>query len=316
MMLHRMKLRVVYGQSLSGNKTAKRLKMRVILLAGFAVFIPFLGITYLLFSETRAIKLLIIGLLAALSCIPVVLYAYSKGFGKPLRELWQERPEELKWLSLKIGFLYGFALYWMILGIVEFLFGYQSFRAALISFVASAAARDGFEIGYFRAREKVQETKMKIFPDNRAIGEMFPITGQRIIILTSTAIIGGAIAGAFLGPILSNPRHQTVVVGIVAGIVGTISYAWALEISPRPLAIIRFFLWPGFTMAVTYFLILAYLLRIIFAIVLPPSLDLALLMAACSGWLTLESLFLAYLQWKKPSVVPGVSGGSLDPAAS
>ncbi len=56
MMLHRLKLKVVYGDVLSKDKTAKRLKMRVILIAGFAVFVPFLAITYMLWTETRVGK--------------------------------------------------------------------------------------------------------------------------------------------------------------------------------------------------------------------------------------------------------------------
>ena len=303
MMLHRLKLKVVYGEPLNQDKAASRLKLRVILVSGFAVFLPFLAITYLLWSETRVTKLLIIGLLSALSCIPVVLYAYAKGFGRPLRELWRERPEELKWLSLKIGFLYGFALYWMILGIVEFLFGYSSFRAALISFVASAAARDGFEIGYLRHRQKDKQGSMSIFPDNRSMWEIFPVAAQKILFLLSTTLIGSALTGFYLGPFLPDPRHQAVAVGIVAGVAATMSYAWALDVPPSRRALLRYFIWPGFTMAVTYFLILAYLLRIVFQIVLPPEADLALLMSACTGWLTLESLFIAYLQWGK--TVPG-----------
>ncbi len=316
-MLHRLKLKIVYGDALNVDKAAKGLKLRVILISGFAVFIPFLAITYLLVAqEDRVTKLLIIGFLSAISCVPVVLYAYAKGIGRPIRELWKERPEELKWLSLKIGFLYGFTLYWMILGIVEFLFGYQSFRAALISFVASAAARDGFEIGYLRRLESVKQVKMKHFPDNRSIWEMFPVAPQKIILLVSTAILGGAMTGLYLGPILPNPRHQTIAVGLVVGVVATLSYVWALDVPPSRKAILRYFVWPGFTMAVTYFLILAYLLRIIFSITLPPATDLALLMSACAGWLTLESLFVAYLQWGKTIPVSETSSKALNEIAS
>ncbi len=301
-MLHRLKLRVVYGSKLDADRSAKRLKLRVILLSGFAVFFPFLVITYYLFSENRATKLLIIGLLAALACVPVVLYAYAKGFGKPLRDLWRERPEELTSLAIKIGFLYGFALYWMILGIVEFLFGYQSFRAALISFVASAAARDGFEIGYLRGLEKAPHSKMSIFPDNRPLSELLRAAPQKVILLVSTAVIGSALIGLMLGLFLEDPRHQSVLVGLVSGVVATVAYGWALENPPRPRELLRYFIWPGFTMGLTYFLILAYLLRIIFKVALPNYYDLALLMGICAGWLTLESLFIAYIQWNKRAV--------------
>lgn len=297
-MLHRMKLRVLYGDPLARDRKARRLKLKVILFSGAAVFVPFLGITYHVFSETRAVRLIIIGFLAALSCVPVALYSYAKGFGRPLRQIWRERPEEMKSLSLKIGFLYGFGLYWMILGIVEFLFGYHSFRAALISFVASAAARDGFEIGYFRAREEKigKETERTIFPDGRPIGELFQAEpGVKIVLILSAMAAGGAI-GVFLGPLLPNSRHQTLAAGLVVGLFATWAYVRALPSLPGPIPLLRFFIWPGLTMAITYFLILAYLLRMIFQAQLPLAVDFGLLMAASAGWMTVESLFLGHLK--------------------
>ncbi len=293
-MLHRMKLRVLYGHYLAGDRAARRLKMRVIFLSGVAVYLPFLAITYYVFFETRVLFLTLIGLLSALVSIPVALYAYAKGFGRPLGEIWRERPDEMKWFSFKIGFLYAFALYWMILGIVEFLFGYHSFRAALISFVASAVARDGFEIGYLRARE--EKNRRTIFPDGRPIGELFhKAPGYHLSLILLAALIGGA-AGALLGPILANSLHQTLAVGTVGGLLATLAYVWFLPSLPEIVPLVRFFIWPGLTMACTYFLILAYLLRIIFQAPLSPAADLAILTAACSGWMTLESLFLGFLK--------------------
>ncbi len=310
-----MKLRVVYGGGLAKDKLAGRLKMKVILLAGIAVLIPFAGITYFLLTDPGVMELVLIGFLSSLSCIPVVLCAYAKGYGRPLADLWRERPGEMKSLAIKIGFLYGFALYWMILGIVEFLFGYDAFRAALISFVASAAARDGFEIGYYRAKATVQD-QIRIFPDNRSIKELLPVAPGKIIALLVTVVLGGGMTGAFLGPLLPEPLHQAVAIGIIVGIVTTFSYAWSLEDPPGFRVLVRFFIWPGFTMALTYFLILAYLLRKVFLVNLPPSIDFGLLMAACSGWMTYETLFLGYLQWKKPLAAAAVSDEHVDPVAS
>ncbi|HIE64741.1 MAG: hypothetical protein ABGX83_07935 [Nitrospira sp.] len=314
-MLHRMKLRVVYGGDIAKDKVARRLKLKIILQAGFAVLIPFMGITYFLLTDPGVMELVLIGFLSSLSCVPVVLYAYAKGYGRPLADLWRERPNEMKYLAIKIGFLYGFALYWMILGIVEFLFGYDTFRAALISFVASAAARDGFEIGYYRAKAVAQD-QISIFPDNRSIAELFPVAPAKIFALLSTVIIGGGVTGAFLGPLLPNTLHQAVAIGTIVGIVATFAYTWSLEEPPGFPVLIRFFIWPGFTMALTYFLIWAYLLRKVFLVNLSPSIDFGLLMAACSGWMTFETLFLGYLQWKKPVDSSTVPEEHADPVAS
>jgi hypothetical protein len=310
-----MKLRVVYGSNLAKDKVASRLKLKVILLAGFAVLIPFMGITYFLLTDPGVGELVFIGFLSSLSCVPVVLYAYAKGYGRPLKDLWRERPDEMRALAIKVGFLYGFALYWMILGIVEFLFGYDNFRAALISFVASAAARDGFEIGYYRAKSTVQD-QIRIFPDNRSIKELLPVAPGKIIALLVTVVLGGGVTGAFLGPLLPEPLHQAVAIGMIVGIVTTFSYAWSLEDPPGFRVLVRFFIWPGFTMALTYFLILAYLLRKVFLVNLSPAMDFGLLMAACSGWMTFETLFLGYLQWKKPLAAGVVPDEHVDPVVS
>ncbi|MBI3803815.1 MAG: hypothetical protein HY282_08650 [Nitrospirae bacterium] len=302
-MLHRMKLRVLYGEALAADRPARRRKIRVILLSGLAVYFPFLMITYLIFFETRVFFLMLIGLLASLVSIPVALYAYSEGFGRPLRQLWRERPEEMKWFSLKIGFLYAFALYWMILGIVEFLFGYHAFRAALISFVAAAVARDGFEIGYLRARQA--RGPRTIFPDGRPIGEFFRTApGRNLAWIVGATLIGGT-AGALLGSLLLNSVHQTLAVGAVVGVMATAAYVWFLPALPRIVPLLRFFIWPGFTMAATYFLILAYLLRIILRLPLSPAVDLAILTAACAGWMTLESLFLGFIKKEGRVTEPG-----------
>ena len=61
-------------------------------------------------------------------------------------------------------------------------------------------------------------------------------------------------------------------------------------------------------MAITYFLILAYLLRIIFQVSLSPAADFGILMAASAGWMTLESLFLGYLKKEMVSPVRNASG--------
>ncbi|MFQ5579103.1 MAG: hypothetical protein ACE5FZ_00685 [Nitrospiria bacterium] len=314
-MLHRMKLRVVYGSKLAKDKVASRLKMKIIMMAGIAVLFPFMGITYFLLTDPGVGELVLIGFLSSLSCVPVVLYAYAKGYGRPLADIWRERPDEMKALALKIGFFYGFALYWMILGIVEFLFGYDAFRAALISFVASAAARDGFEIGYYRAKAAGQN-QIRIFPDNRSISELFPVAPGKIVALLMTVVIGSGVTGAFLGPFLSDPLHQAVAIGVIVGSVVTFAYGWSLEEPPGFPALIRFFIWPGFTMAMTYFLILAYLLRKVFLINMSPSLDFGLLMAVCSGWMTFETLFLGYLQWKHPLPDAVVPDESVGPVAS
>jgi hypothetical protein len=306
-MLHRLKLRVLYGHYLNADRAARRLKMRIILMSGVAVYPPFLLITYLIFFETRVLFLTMIGLLSALVCIPVGLYAYAKGFGRPLREIWKERSDEMKWFSFKIGFLYAFALYWMILGIVEFLFGYHAFRAALISFVASAVARDGFEIGYLRAREV--KNRRTIFPDGRPIGELFQSSPGWNLSLTLMAVLIGGSAGALLGPVLPNSLHQTLAVGVVVGLMATLAYAWFLPSLPQFVQLVRFFIWPGLTMACTYFLILAYLLRMIFQAPLSPAADLAILTAACSGWVTLESLFLGFLKREAGQAEKTLQGG-------
>ncbi|MBI3598674.1 MAG: hypothetical protein HY201_04420 [Nitrospirae bacterium] len=288
-MLHRLKLRLLYAAAFNRDKEARKRKMRVILLSGFYTYPPFLAIAYFIAFETRAIALLIIGLLSALTCIPVVFYAYAKGFGSPFLTLFRERRVELLWLAIKIGFIYPFFLYFMMLGLVEFVFGYATVRAAMISFVAAAVARDGFEIGYYRARSPDQ--RIHIFPDGASILPYLKSAPLACILLFISVSCG---VGFFLGPTLENPIHQILLAGIVVGVMTTIAYARATcASSPKLLA--RFFIWPGFTMAVTYFLGLLYIFRMMLETTLPPSVELALLMVISSAWLILEVQFVGYL---------------------
>ncbi len=284
-MFHRLKLRVIYGSQLDADRVARRRKIRIILWSGVAVYPPFLAIAWLIASETRPLPLILVGLCASVTCIPVGLYAYASGFERPLRDIWKERPGEVVWFSLKIGFLYSFMLYWMILGMVEFVFGYRAFRAALISFVAGAVARDGFEIGFLRAR--APGLPIRIFPDGQ------PLTfGPMPAPLWMPAAIGlGAAVGFVLEPFLTHPLYQTIVVALLSGGIAASLYIFRMPAKRTFRGFIRFFLWPAMTMGCSYFFILAYLSRML--LTLPPSVEMALLTAACAGWTTADAMALS-----------------------
>lgn len=299
-MLHRMKLRVVYGDPLSSDKEARRRKARVLLFAGFGVYLPFLAITYFIFFETRVVYLLVMGLFTSIVCVPVAWYAYAKGHGKSLSELRKERRQELNWFAIKIGFFYSFELFWMVLGIVEFLFGYHAFRAALISFVAIAVARDGFEIGYYRARQP--NSKIAIFPDGRPLMDLFKARPAELIILgAALGLIGAALGGGWSQYVHSS-LYQTLLVAITGGALSTVAYVVAVRQIPSYSSLVRFFIWPALTMAATYFLIFAYLLRIIFQITFPLFIDQVLLTGMVSVIMVVYCSFLGFL--KKESFAP------------
>jgi hypothetical protein len=292
-MLHRLKLRLLYGDPLDRDKEAKKMKLRYILLSGFAVYPPFVAIAYLIYFETRVVAILMIGLLSALTCIPVAFYGYAKGFGAPFKTLFRERREELLWLGVKIGFIYPFFLYFMILGLVEFLLDYGAVRAAMISFVATAVARDGFEIGYYRAHSPDQ--KIHIFPDGQSICTFLKSDTSSHLQATGIFICLSGLIGFVAGAYLKGPIAQTVFTGIVVGALSTVAYL--LSRRPTPLKFLaQFFLWPGFTMAVTYFIGLLYLYRTMLKIQISPPVDLAIIMALSAGWLTLETRFVGHLK--------------------
>lgn len=306
-MLHRLKLRLIYGEILDADRAAVRRKFKVILFSGLAVYLPFLAIGYFLFLELRVSFLITMALLSALTCVPVALYAYARGFGQPLMALLKKRPDEMCWLAIKIGFVYAFWLYWMVLGMVEFLFGYHVVRAAMISFVASAVARDGFDIGYLRAREdagapvgpirpSMRRSPRTIFPDGRAFSEVFQVAARSRFFLIGGAIVSGAAIGWAMGAYFIHPIAQSLWVGFVGGLISILAFSSTCDVSPNGRAWVRFFLWPGFTMACTYFFILGYLLRFVFQIPLPVSLDRALLMAACCGLCSCDAVFIGHLK--------------------
>jgi hypothetical protein len=296
-MLHRLKLRLLYADALHQDKHGHKERIRTTLLAGFLVYPPFLAIAYFIAFETKAVNIVIIGLLAALTSIPVVFYGYAKGMGSPFLPLFRERREELLWLALKIGFFYPFFLYFMILGIVEFTMGYGVVRAAMISFVASAVARDGFEIGFYRKRSE-KET-ITTFPDGKLILPYLKSLPQKSLLIVAGFISISYGIGWFLGPYIKSHASQTVLAGVVAGIMATMIYARTIGVFTLK-SLGQFFLWPGFTMAVSYFFGLTYIFKMILTVPLTPSAELAFLMAISSAWLILEVQFVGYLKTCMP----------------
>ncbi len=313
-MSHRLKLRLLYGPLLDADAAARRRKMRVILLSGVAVYPPFLFIAFRLYSNVRPLPILAIGLLAALTCVPVGLYAYAEGFGCSVREIWRTRAAELRWFCVKIGFLYAFLLYWMILGMVEFFFGYHAFRAALISFVASAVARDGFEIGYLAARPAltpdIAPGPKRIFPDGRRRADVLRGQARQTASLLAVALLCGGAIGGFVGWFLPNPMAQTLWVGVAAGGMATLVYC--RDAPGQPHRGWRYFLWPGLTMGCSYFFILAYWLRVMLGAPLSLSWDLALLTAACCGLSVLDARVMGRMK----TALAHVSGLDLSPSQS
>lgn len=292
-MLHRLKLRLLYGTAVDQDKDASKRKWRAILFSGFAVYPPFFAIAYLIHSESRGLALVMIGLLSAITCIPVVFYAYAKGFGAPFLTLFRERREELLWLGLRIGFLYPFFLYFMILGVVDFFMGYGIVRAAMISFVATAVARDGFEIGYYRARYHNTQV-IHTFPDGQSIMPYLTSVPTASILMAIAVICGSAGVGFFLSDHIATPARQTLLAGVVIGSMATLVYAKTAHADFK--ALVRFFAWPAFTMAVTYFLGICYIFKMILKVPVTPSVEFAFLMAVSSAWLILETQFIGALK--------------------
>ena len=296
-MLHRLRLRLLFGPVLDADLPARRRKMRLILLSGVAVYPPFLAIAYALSRDTQPLTTIGIGLLSALTCLPISLHAYAAGFGSPLRTLWQDDRKTLCWLALKIGFLYPFLLYWMILGMVEFFFGYHAFRAAMISFVASAVARDGFEIGYLAARPALTgvtaRRAQRFFPDGRRLSDIFGNEAKHAGVTLIVATFIGAIAGGLLSMAQPHPAVQSIAIGLVSAAVATPVYRRLAAAPSAP----RYFLWPAMTMGCSYFFILAYLLRVVAG--QRVGWDLALLAAACCAWTTFDALAIGLIQKQK-----------------
>ena len=293
-MLHRLRLRLLFGPLLDADLSARKRKMRLILLSGVAVYPPFFAVAYALYRDTQPLTTIGIGLLSALTCLPVALHAYAVGFGAPLRDLWQTDRETLCWFALKIGFLYPFLLYWMILGLVEFVFGYHTVRAAMVSFVASAVARDGFEIGYLAARPVLTNVATgrarRFFPDGPRLSDIFRNNARPVAQMLVVATLIGAVAGGLLFMAEPHPAVQTIVIGFISAAIATPIYR---RLAATPSAL-RYFLWPAMTMGCSYFFILAYLLRIVAG--QRGGWDLPLLAAACCAWSTFDALAIGYAQ--------------------
>jgi hypothetical protein len=175
-------------------------------------------------------------------------------------------------------------------------------RAALISFVAAAVARDGFEIGVIRSRS--EQGTITVFPDGKSIYPFLTSAWANNLMQTFFSFGVAYGVGFPLGMVLTNPIYQTLMAGLVGGgmatFVGMQNRVWNSSL----ISCIRFFIWPGFTMAATYFLILAYLSRILLQTRISPSADLALLIGISCAWLTIEIRFLNTLPPLYKAAIP------------
>ncbi len=269
-MLHRIALRVLPQlNSLVTEKSVRKRKRWVMLAPGLVAF-----------GVYRLIKLYIplsdpwtlIALAGVLSTVASV-WAYHMGRGGEFLNSFREDGfSRTAWIVGWIGCVYGFQLAILVLAILRVFVGYDflahpdgpAMMALIIS--CTAVTRDAFEIGYLRKCE-LNGQRLVTFPNGTALREFAsvgigPLSRWCVMAGGTMMLLSGALT--LMGQGYTDQIVHIVGVSALTACFGLLAY-YAGEHqqgnilhriqSQSWLTLVRFWVWPGFTFAMTYLLV-------------------------------------------------------------
>jgi len=311
-MIHRLSLRVL--PQLNALVTAPPIRKRkrwVMLAPGLVAFGVYrLLKPFLPLSDPFGL-LLFSGTLSAIAAI----WAFRQGRGVSLKDSYQQDgTNRWAWLVGWVGFAYGMQLSLLVLALLQIFVNYDfllhpegpAMMAIIIA--CTSVTRDAFEIGYVQRMSK-EGAPVPTFPDGRSLREWLR---QDLGTLTkwNIAVLVLGLAGSWglwiVTPLSWQPLVQSIGVPFFVATVGLVAFLDGQgqllnKSNPvgRPinwLSGLWFWVWPSYTFAATYFLVLwavlAFLLR-----VTDISLANFMGMAAITGFLM--TTYTLYLGWRK-----------------
>ncbi|MGD9850283.1 MAG: hypothetical protein AB7T38_03345 [Nitrospirales bacterium] len=311
-MLHRLSLRVL--PQLNALVTAPPVRKRkrwVMLAPGLIAF----GIYHLLkpilpFSNPFVL-LLFSGTISAITAV----WAFRQGRGVSLKESFQQDGKKFWfWLVGWVGLAYGMQLSLLVLSLLQIFVNYDfllhpegpAMMAIIIA--CTSVTRDAFEIGYVQRMTR-EGVPVPTFPDGKAFWEWMSQALSTVSAWGLSAfflsVIGSwglwNIAPTDWQPIVQSMGVPFLVAtaALVAFLDGQGQLFKTSEASGRPISWLSgvwFWVWPSFTFAATYFLVLWGILAFVFGVS-----EVSLLnfmgMAAVTG--LLMTTYTLYLGWRK-----------------
>jgi len=269
-MLHRLTLRVLPSLNAAVTEASVRRRKRwVMLIPGLVAFV-----VYRLFKLVFPLSdpFLLIGACGGFSTL-AALWAYRMGRSERLATVIREDGfKRVGWLMGWIGFVYGVQLSLLVLALLYLFVDYNflvhpdgpAMMALIIS--CTAVSRDAFEIGHIRRLEH-QGGQIVTFPDGRAfrrMARMEPVALAQWTIFAAAGGIGVSLALALFGEFGRGELAQTLIVSVAAACLGYAAYLmanshsgnWILRLKSLGWAQgLRFWAWPCFTFAMTYYLV-------------------------------------------------------------
>ena len=269
-MLHRLTLRVLPHLNSIVTEPAVRKRKRLVMLApGLIAFIIYRLTKQVLPLSNPFVLLAFSGTLSSLAA----LWAYRMGRGVPLVTSIHEDGKRLwAWLLGWVGFAYGVQLSLLVLALLKLFVSYDfllhpegpAMMAIIIS--CTSVTRDAFEIGVVRLMEQHGKPVMT-FPDGRGFRQwsrIEPAAIGRWVGLTSLVAVVSSLAFAVSGGIGQTLLAQTLFVSILVSFLALVGFfasesrsGYWVERAKQVgwFQSIRFWIWPCFTFAATYYLV-------------------------------------------------------------
>ena len=212
-------------------------------------------------------------------CSMAASWAYRMGRGVPFAtSIHEDGKRHWVWLLGWIGFAYGVQLSLLVLALLKLFVSYDfllhpegpAMMAIIIS--CTSVTRDAFEIGVVRLMGQHGGTVMT-FPDGRGFRRWVriePTAIGRWVVLTALLAVVGSLAFAISGEVGQTQLAQTLFVSFLVSCLALVAFFTSesqsgnwLERAKQVgwLQSIRFWSWPCFTFAVTYYLVLVGILN-------------------------------------------------------
>lgn len=271
-MLHRLNLRVLPSLNAVVTEASVRKRKRWVMLPPGLVAFALYRIFKLIFPFSDPFLLIIAcGGFSTLAA----LWAYRMGRLESLSTVIQDDGvRRVGWVVGWIGFVYGVQLSLLVLALLYLFLDYNflihpdgpAMMALIIS--CTAVTRDAFEIGHIRRLEH-QGDQQVTSPDGRAFRQMVKFEPIALFTWTIAAFLAGAGVSrslSLVGEFGKGELGQTFTVCFVAACLAYAAYLmgnthsghWAARLKSFGwLEGMRFWAWPCFTFAITYYVVQA-----------------------------------------------------------
>lgn len=311
-MLHRLSLRVLPQLHALVTAPPVRKKKRWVMLApGLVAFAIYHFLKPVVPFSNPFVLLLFSGTISSITAV----WAFRQGRGMSLQESFEQDGKKFwVWLVGWVGLVYGMQLSLLVLSLLQIFVNYDfllhpegpAMMAIIIS--CTSVTRDAFEIGHVQ-RMTHEGVPVPTFPDGKAfrqwMGQDLNKVGAWGLSTLLFSVIGSW-AMWNIAPTEWQPIVQSIGVSFLAATAGLVAFLdgqgqlFKTSVSSeRPISWVSglwFWIWPSFTFAATYFLVLWGIL--VFVLGVSDVLRIHFMgMAAATG--LLMTTYTLYLGWRK-----------------